>query len=86
MNPSPLGEILAGRYSPINSQANHGITETMRYSRLPLPDEPLPQNGINCSRWPRERIVRFFSKRYAGMNQGTLGELVDMAVRVGRIT
>jgi len=82
----PIAEILAGRYLPINNQARLGMTETTRPSRLPLPDEPLPKNGIDCSRWSRIKIKVFFEKRYPGMNLKTMEDLVDMAVRAGRIT
>ena len=80
-----MREILAGRYLPINSQARHGLTES-RPSRLPLPDEPLPRGGIDCRRWNRIKIEEFFKKRYSGMNEKTLNELTDLAVRAGRIT
>jgi hypothetical protein len=80
-----MREILAGRYLPINSQARHGMTES-RPSRLPLPDEPLPKNGIDCSRWSRIKTEEFFKKRYSGMNPQTLKELTDMATQAGRIT
>jgi hypothetical protein len=61
------------------------MTES-RPSRLPLPDEPLPKKGIDCSRWSRIKLEEFFKKRYSGMNPQTLKELTDMAVKAGRIT
>ena len=79
-----MREILAGRYVPINNQASHGLTES-KPSRLPLPDESIPKDGINCSRWSRIKIEDFFKKRYPWLSFQTLEEITDDAYRTGRI-
>jgi hypothetical protein len=81
---SPIREILAGRYEPVNNQARHGLLGA-KFSRLPLPDEPLPKGGIDCSRWDKDKIEGFFKKRYPWISSKTLGQLTGVACRMGRI-
>jgi hypothetical protein len=81
---SGMREIMAGRYVPINNQARHGLTDSQP-SRLPLPDEPIPKDGINCSKWTQDTIEQFFRKRYPMLGFESLNRLTRAAMRDGRI-
>jgi hypothetical protein len=74
---SGMGEIMSGRYKPINSQARHGLTGG-HFSSLPI-------EGIDCSRWSRTKLVNFFRSRYPHLGTDQFNRFADIAMKDGRI-
>jgi hypothetical protein len=66
---------------PINDRSARGI----HGSSAPAAYGLIPKGGIDCRKWSRPKLEKFFRERYSWLGFESIGRLAEAAKRDGRI-